>query len=431
MAGSPDWQAAWLVASSATVFALGAFAGCGLHHRRRSGAVAFAVLCAIAACWSIAVLMTALSAPGPDAEAWLRIRYALATLSPPSVTWFLLEAGGWMPRRRRAATVAAFSAPSLAVVAAMAVEPSGAGWILRSVEFARTGSITHVAALASGSLRWFALGWGYALTLANLGLAVAWSRRAGPLARGQGVAIAIGILAPTLANASKHLQLGPPWFDPMPIGLAVSVAAIAWSLLRHRLLDLVPVAKQRVLDAMVDGVLATDATGRVIDLNPAMAAILRVDPRDAIGRPAGALLATAGDLAAHLRAAAARIAPDGAFATIGLRHYGVRVVPLATGTGSPDGRLLLLHDLTARIGMERERERLIDALRSALGQVRTLRGLVPLCASCKNVRDAEGRWRPVDAYIRDHSAATVSHGICPDCTTRLYPAAYRDAASGR
>ena len=80
------------------------------------------------------------------------------------------------------------------------------------------------------------------------------------------------------------------------------------------------------------------------------------------------------------------------------------------------GRLMLLHELTERVGMERERERLIDELRDALAQVRTLRGLLGLCASRKNVRDGAGRWMPVDDYIRDPSAATVSHGICPDCS---------------
>ncbi|MFN9775234.1 MAG: hypothetical protein ACK54X_21735 [Burkholderiales bacterium] len=98
--------------------------------------------------------------------------------------------------------------------------------------------------------------------------------------------------------------------------------------------------------------------------------------------------------------------------------------PLAAKAGGPRGRLMLLHDLTERVGMERER--LIGELRAALAQIRTLRGLLPFCASCKNVRDTAGRWMPVDACIRDHSAATVSHDICPDCSAERYPSAYRE-----
>ena len=65
-------------------------------------------------------------------------------------------------------------------------------------------------------------------------------------------------------------------------------------------------------------------------------------------------------------------------------------------------------------------------LRHALAQVHTLSGLLPVCASCKSIRDGKGCWRPADEYLRDHAGATVSHGMCPDCTVRLYPSAYRE-----
>jgi len=68
-----------------------------------------------------------------------------------------------------------------------------------------------------------------------------------------------------------------------------------------------------------------------------------------------------------------------------------------------------------------EREKLIASLRQALEQIKTLKGFIPICASCKNVRDDEGFWHQVEAYISDHSEAEFSHGICPDCAQKLYP----------
>jgi hypothetical protein len=56
-----------------------------------------------------------------------------------------------------------------------------------------------------------------------------------------------------------------------------------------------------------------------------------------------------------------------------------------------------------------------DRLRRVLG------GLLPICASCKRIRDANEQWLPVEHYIREHSEAEFSHGICPDCARRLYP----------
>jgi phosphoserine phosphatase RsbU/P len=63
----------------------------------------------------------------------------------------------------------------------------------------------------------------------------------------------------------------------------------------------------------------------------------------------------------------------------------------------------------------------VHELQKALNEVRTLRGIIPICASCKNVRDDKGYWNKVEAYIRDHSEAKFSHGICPTCMKKLYP----------
>jgi hypothetical protein len=60
-------------------------------------------------------------------------------------------------------------------------------------------------------------------------------------------------------------------------------------------------------------------------------------------------------------------------------------------------------------------------LQFALANVKMLTGMLPICASCKNIRDDEGYWHQVEVYIRDHSEVEFSHGICPDCAARLYP----------
>ncbi len=63
----------------------------------------------------------------------------------------------------------------------------------------------------------------------------------------------------------------------------------------------------------------------------------------------------------------------------------------------------------------------IKELYQALDQVKTLRGIVPICASCKKIRDDKGYWNQVEVYVRNHTEAEFSHGICPDCMKRLYP----------
>jgi len=56
-----------------------------------------------------------------------------------------------------------------------------------------------------------------------------------------------------------------------------------------------------------------------------------------------------------------------------------------------------------------------------LGTVKKLSGMLPICASCKKIRDDKGYWTQIEAYIRDHSEAEFSHGICPECMKKLYP----------
>jgi AmiR/NasT family two-component response regulator len=65
-------------------------------------------------------------------------------------------------------------------------------------------------------------------------------------------------------------------------------------------------------------------------------------------------------------------------------------------------------------------------LRKALDEVKVLRGILPICMSCKKIRDDEGYWQEVAVYVRDHSEAEFSHGLCPDCAKKLYPEFYRD-----
>jgi len=75
---------------------------------------------------------------------------------------------------------------------------------------------------------------------------------------------------------------------------------------------------------------------------------------------------------------------------------------------------------------DKEKERLIAKLEDALLQVKRLSGLLPICASCKRIRDEGGGWQQIENYIAVHSEADFSHGICPECAHRLYPEVYKD-----
>ena len=89
--------------------------------------------------------------------------------------------------------------------------------------------------------------------------------------------------------------------------------------------------------------------------------------------------------------------------------------------GTPVSILGEGREITERKKAEEAREKLISELQQALSEVKTLSGMLPICASCKKIRNDKGYWEQIESYIGDRSEAEFSHGICPDCIKKLYP----------
>lgn len=94
--------------------------------------------------------------------------------------------------------------------------------------------------------------------------------------------------------------------------------------------------------------------------------------------------------------------------------------------GQTQGRMLVraIYYALERERLQEEREQLIQKLQEALATVKRLSGLLPICASCKKIRNDGGYWQQIEQYLNEHSEATFSHGLCPECAHRLYPDLY-------
>ncbi|HTV40504.1 MAG TPA: CHASE3 domain-containing protein [Candidatus Sulfotelmatobacter sp.] len=95
------------------------------------------------------------------------------------------------------------------------------------------------------------------------------------------------------------------------------------------------------------------------------------------------------------------------------------VTALGKTDGEFSGFIGLFRDISERKKNEQEREQLIAKLKSTLAEVKTLSGLIPICAWCKNVRSDTGYWQTVEQYVRRHSDANFSHGVCPSCAAKF------------
>ena len=81
----------------------------------------------------------------------------------------------------------------------------------------------------------------------------------------------------------------------------------------------------------------------------------------------------------------------------------------------------IIRDITERKRAQEERERMINDLKNALEQIKTLSGIIPICAHCKKVRDDAGFWQQVESYVEKNSTAQFSHALCPQCADKYFP----------
>ncbi|HEY3384172.1 MAG TPA: PAS domain-containing protein [Vicinamibacterales bacterium] len=107
------------------------------------------------------------------------------------------------------------------------------------------------------------------------------------------------------------------------------------------------------------------------------------------------------------------------------------VKPVVDERGTVASVICISKNITERKRAEEEQQKLIAELTEALAKIRTLSGLLPICASCKKIRDDHGYWTQIESYIRQHSEADFTHGLCPSCAEKLYPDYLKPNAGSR
>ena len=198
-----------------------------------------------------------------------------------------------------------------------------------------------------------------------------------------------------------------------------------------------------IIDFLPDATLVIDREGKVIAWNHAMEAMVGVKAKDMLGkgnceyaipfygerRPILIDLVTQPQEEIEKRYAHIEKRPGGALMGEsyipnlkgGELYFFGAAAPLNDQKGNIVGAIECIRDITERKRMEEEREKLIHELQEALANIKTLRGLLPICSHCKKIRDDKGYWNQIESYIRDHSGAEFTHGMCPECMKKLYP----------
>ncbi len=190
------------------------------------------------------------------------------------------------------------------------------------------------------------------------------------------------------------------------------------------------------LKSIGEGVIATDSKGTVLFLNPVAEQISGWRQTEVIGLPFSTVFRLVDeDTGEPVPPPVEEVIRSGQ-TTAADRHVCLQTkshacVPVTCTTaaikydsGEVVGAVVVFQDITLQRHAEAEREQLITELQDALGTIKILSGIIPICASCKKIRDTEGHWVAPEVYLSERSRAEFSHGICPDCAKKLYPDLY-------
>ncbi|HTG43682.1 MAG TPA: PAS domain S-box protein [Verrucomicrobiae bacterium] len=186
-----------------------------------------------------------------------------------------------------------------------------------------------------------------------------------------------------------------------------------------------------LFDTVPVGLFRCTPRGTLLDVNPALASILEIPREELIGRNFAEVHPEVSDFQRwreHLEREGSVTWEDtrvktarGQIRWVKIHAKALREV--ASAEVIYEGSV---EDVTVSKQAETEKELLIAELQAALGKVRTLAGLLPICASCKKIRDEEGDWNMLETFIEDHSHAHFTHSFCPECAHRLYPEVFLD-----
>ncbi|MFH0908322.1 MAG: PAS domain S-box protein [bacterium] len=180
----------------------------------------------------------------------------------------------------------------------------------------------------------------------------------------------------------------------------------------------------QLLESIYDGCLITDLKGTIVDANPRVLGFLRQTLEDVKGLSVPHLISGSDDkLVPSIRETleSDRFVLFQAYCTRSDRSLFPAEISVNILDGDERRLCFFVRDITERKRAEAEREKLIRELQQAISEVKTLSGLLPICAACKRVRDDGGYWNQIETYIKSHSGVQFSHGLCPECISKLYP----------
>jgi PAS domain-containing protein len=245
-------------------------------------------------------------------------------------------------------------------------------------------------------------------------------RRANPISKTQSIIILVASIFPWSGNIIYISGLALPMVDLTPVGFTLSGIIVLWSMTQHQLFRILPVARETLLSNMKELVIVLDLNSFILDMNASAQQMFGAYPLP-IGKKSSEVFAQWPELFHSITSK--EFAEKEIRILIGehlVHWFEVRCTPFYNERNVLLGTLVVCRDVTVRKHQEMEREHMLRELQDAMANIKTLSGLLPICSSCKKIRNDKGYWQQVETYIMSHAEIRFTHGICPECTDKLY-----------
>lgn len=319
------------------------------QRRSAPGAVPFALLMVSIALWATCSALKLGGGDLPTILFWANIEFIGIVLAPTFWFVFVLHYTGLGHILTRRILALLFVEPLLTQIV---IWTDSFHHLFRaSVSLSSAGSLLLLEPV-HGPWFWLNAVYTYSLLVTSAVLLARAINRTPQLYRGQIFSLIVAVASPWMANIVYISNISPlRGLDLTPFGFTIAGLVIAWSLYRYRFLDIIPAARDMVVDGMSSAILILDPNKRVIDLNPAAAALLNLSRKDIINRPFA-------DIVARLSLPARCLTEDRTTDQISLtqngktRHYNLRLTPILDRYENRTGQLIALHDITKRIEAE-------------------------------------------------------------------------------